>query len=61
MLNIKKIIALNLVAFATLLCLAIHYMKKPVALYKKECTAASASFAKGDNFSIVNILSIKFR
>ena len=61
MLNSKKIIALSLVVFATIVCLVKLGAKQSEMLCNADCTEASASLPKANDFSIVNILSIKFR
>ena len=59
--NSKKIIALSIVAIATLFCLTKIRMKQSEMLCATDCVQTSASLPKADDFSIVNILSIKFR
>ncbi len=61
MLNIKKMIALNIVAFVTLLCLAKWQTKSIEKVCDAGCVKTSAAFPKATDFSIINILSLKFR
>lgn len=61
MLNLKKIIALNVLFFATLVCIAKWHSNCSQNLCDQEAINAAASFSKADDFSIVNLLSLKFR
>ncbi len=60
MLNIKNIIALNIVAFVTLACVLLVQTQKQKMVCNNECSS-SLQMSGGTNFSIVNILSLKFR
>ena len=61
--NIKRIIALNIIIIATLaLFLAFSVMQRRMITHAENCANNTcAAFQKANEFSIVNILSLKFR
>ena len=61
MLNIKKIIALSVVALAILSCLTTVKIRQAKKICEADCIQTSECFQKTNNFSIVNILSLQFR
>ncbi len=60
MLNIRNIIAVNVVAFATVICVLLVHTQRQKTVCNNECTSSSQTVTD-TNFSIVNILSVKFR
>lgn len=60
MLNIKKIFALNIVAFAMLTCALFFHAHQQKPAHYEECLSTTSTF-KSNDFSIKNILSLKFR
>ncbi len=59
--KIFKIIALNITAFAVLFFLSRLELKTSSATNNSESACSLPEFPKPDNFSIVNILSLRFR
>ncbi len=61
MLNYKKMLALGIVAMAILAGLTKIRANQLIITRSVSCVESCSSFAKADDFSIVNILSVKFR
>ena len=61
--NIKRIIALNIIIIATLaLFLAFSAVQRRMIKHAENCANNTCeAFQKANEFSIVNILSLKFR
>ena len=61
MLNIKKTIALSVVALATLACMTTLRIRQAKMICEAGCIKTTECFPKTNDFSIVNILSLQFR
>jgi len=61
MLNYKKIIVLGIVALAILVGVIKIRTNELSKIKSAGRTESYSSFSKGDDFSIINILSVKFR
>ncbi len=62
MLKMKKMIALNIIAFAIIVCIAKYQASNAAVTVKEECAPSQAATSfRADDFSIINLLSITFR